>query len=236
MASEQGPYANNTDIPESKALDWLLKKWITPNHITVAWLVAAFWFTVWALISSKPELVIWFTTVFALLGKGADYADGQLARYIRGRHKKWWYWYQWEVFDPLADKASVYVPNAMMAGVALYSWDTMAGVVIAVSTILLLPYDVRSTLARGTPDWKVIKETLQYPFPYPELPEEQLVSTEKAANIFGKSKAALQWVGSVAFMLYPLIEYLLAVGWVAYALACVSSLLSKQQKDKNNSR
>jgi hypothetical protein len=68
----------------------------------------------------------------------------------------------------------------------------MAGVVIAVSTILLLPYDVRSTLARGTPDWKVIKETLQYPFPYPELPEEQLVSTEKAANIFGKSKAALQ--------------------------------------------
>jgi hypothetical protein len=63
-----------------------------------------------------------------------------------------------------------------------------------------------------------------------------LISTKNAANIFGKSKAAFQWVGSVAFMLYPLMEWLVAVGWVAYALACISSLLSKQQKDKNNSR
>jgi hypothetical protein len=68
----------------------------------------------------------------------------------------------------------------------------MAGVVIAVSTILLLPYDVRSTLARGMPDWKVIEETLHFPFPYPKLKEDDLISTKNAANIFGKSKAAFQ--------------------------------------------
>lgn len=234
MQLESDPWQNN-NIKEAPILDGMIKSWITSNHITVAWLVAALWFTVWAIMSSKPELVVWCTAAFAILGKGADYLDGKIARYAISRNI-WWPKYQWEVVDPLADKASVYIPNIAMAVSAILSWDTTAGVVIAVSTILLLPYDVRSTLARGMPDWKILKDTLQFPFPYPELWEEELVTTEKAANIYGKLKAVLQWVGSVAFMLYPLIEYLLAVGWVAYVLAFISSLLSKQQKDKNNSK